>query len=118
MDALAPTTGPRNLAPHVAEWLRTQGFSAVERVHASITQVTGHWEASNGCGFYVEYSWWADGAKATFKLSMYSPEKTGLQILVHSQHVGRMKEIRPLLLNDECFRQVRDASKALVNSSL
>jgi hypothetical protein len=115
MDA---PTGPRNLAPHVAEWLRTLGFSAVEGEHPSITTVSAHWEAPNGCGFYVDYTWWADGAKATFKLSMYSPSETGLQTLVHSQHVGRMKEIRPLLLNDERFRQVRDASKALAASSL
>lgn len=112
----APATpqpqGPRNLAPHVAAWLRKRGFTATEAEHPTITTVEAHWTSPEGWQFYVDYEWYpAPHHMAKLHLCVYMPgERTAFQ-LIRSQHVRRLKEVRQLLCNDSYYRTAREQAQ-------
>lgn len=115
----APATpqpqGPRNLAPHVAAWLRKRGFTATECETPALTTVEAHWQSPDGWRFYVDYEWWP-ASKATLHLCVYLPGDTSALNLIRNQHVRRLKEVRQLLCNDSYYRTAREQAQVPTTS--
>lgn len=97
----APVPAPRNLAPHVAAWLRRLGFTATERTQATTATVEAYWQSARGLRFYLDYQW--SPRQATCSLALYYPGVREPVDLVSGQHVRRLKEMRQLLLHDVRF---------------
>ena len=114
MEARAPyhaaaPSGPRNLTVHVAAWLRGLGFTALEADHGTIATVEAHWQSPEGHRFDYYYQW--SMLKAIVSLTLYYPGERNPLDLIRGQHVGRLREARRLLLDDERFRSVWLAAK-------
>lgn len=113
MEARAPFAsapkGPRNLTVHVATWLRSLGFTALEADHGTIATVEANWQGPAGHRFDYYYQWseW----KAIVSLTLCYRGERQLLDLVAGQHVWRLREARRLLLDDEHFRAERQAAR-------
>lgn len=114
MEARAPyhtaaPSGPRNLAVHIATWLREQGFTALEADHGILATVEAHWVSPEGHRFDYYYQW--SPLKAIVSLTLCYPGERLPLDLIRGQHVGRLREARRLLLDDARFRAVRQAAR-------
>lgn len=118
MDVPAPTTGPRNLAIEIAQWLRSLGFTAIEATHPTITTVAAHWTSTDRTVFDAHYEWWPALRKATFHLRLTYPGERFPMTLIKGQHVRRLKQVRDLMHNDSRFREHYQAAKAQAAASL
>jgi hypothetical protein len=101
--------GPRNLVPHVAQWLRGLDFTALEADHGAIATVQAHWDSPEGHRFYFYYEWSA--LKALVSLSLTCAGECLPLDLIKGQHVGHLREARRLLHDDERFRAAWLAAK-------
>jgi len=115
MEARAPyhaaPSGPRNLTVHVAAWLRGLGFAAREADHGTIATVEANWVSPEGHRFDYYYEWSAQKAIVSMTLCYSGARQT--MDLVAGQHVGRLREARRLLFDDERFRAEWQLAKAL-----
>ena len=104
--------GPRNLARFIAEWLRTQGFTATEVEKPAFATVNAHWLGSQGERFELGYTW-ASGPvpESTCRLRVRYPGQLTPDILFTAQHVRRLKEARLLLTNCVRYHNARLLSK-------
>lgn len=104
----AAPKGPRNLAPFVAEWLRTQGFTATEAAQPHLATVCAHWVGSRGEHFELDYTW-ASGPfpESNCRLRVRYPGQLTPEILFTPQQVRRLKEVRLLLLGNRRYAGAR-----------
>ncbi len=98
---LQTPTGPRNLAPFVAAWVRTQGFTATEATQPHLATVSAHWIGTRGARFELDYTW-ASGAfpESNCRLRVRYAGQLTADVLFASQHVRRLKEVCLLLLGN------------------
>lgn len=113
MEARAPyrapaPKGPRNLAPFVAAWLRTQGFTATEQTRPDLALVEAHWLGSQGERFQFDYTW-ASGAfpESHCRLRVLYAGQPAPDILFTAQAVRRLKDVRLLLLGNRRYDAAR-----------
>ncbi|RZJ93169.1 MAG: hypothetical protein EOO60_05560 [Hymenobacter sp.] len=100
--------GRRNLARFIAEWLRTQGFTATEAEQPTWATLRAHWTGSQGERFELDYTW-ASGAFAESNCRLrvrYAGQLTP-EVLFTSQAVRRLKEVRLLLLGNRRYDAAR-----------
>ena len=100
--------GPRNLARPIAEWLRTQGFTATEVEKPTFATVSAHWVGSLGERFELSYTW-ATGPfpEGNCRLRVYHAGQLTPDILFTAQQVRRLKEVRLLLLGNVRYHNAR-----------
>lgn len=112
MEARAPyhteaPKGPRNLAPFIAAWLRTQGFTVTEQ-QPMLAIVEAHWLGCQGERFQFDYTW-ASGAfpEGNCRLRVLYAGQPEAEVLFTAQAVRRLKEVRLLLLGNRRYNAAR-----------
>lgn len=100
--------GPRNLTRFLAEWLRTQGFTATEVEKPAFATVNAHWLGSQGERFELDYTW-ATGPvpESTCRLRVRYAGQLTPEILFTAQAVRRLKDVRLLLLGNRRYDAAR-----------
>ena len=104
--------GPRNLAAPVAQLLRGLGFEVWEQAAptASMSLITGWWSGSDGARFVFQYAHHHPAAAPTWwggcSLGVHRPGQAPQDCFTMTQ-VRRLREVRLLLLQNECFAQAR-----------
>jgi hypothetical protein len=97
---------PRNLAAPLAEWLRTQGFTATEQHHDTLATVAAHWLGPVGECYDFTYTWAAGPVpEATCQLRV---SWLGLSMsLFTAQRARRLRDVRLLLLGNVRYANAR-----------
>jgi len=97
---------PRNLAAPVAEWLRTQGFIAIEQQHDTLATVAAHWLGPLGERYDFTYTWAAGPVPdATCQLRV---SWLGMSMqLFTAQRARRLRDVRLLLTGNVRFANAR-----------
>lgn len=100
--------GPRNLARFIAEWLRTQSFTATEAEQPTWATVQAHWTGSQGERFELDYTW-ASGPvpESTCRLRVRYAGQLTPDTLFTAQAVRRLKDVRLLLLGNRRYDAAR-----------
>ncbi|MGI4873400.1 MAG: hypothetical protein ACRYFX_19755 [Janthinobacterium lividum] len=107
MEAQAPyhaaPKGPRDLAAHVAAWLRKHGFTATEHERPHEVTVLAYWEGPQHERFELTYAWVSGPVpSATCWLTVRYPGQPQTETLFTAQHVRRGSDVRRLVGN--CVR--------------
>ena len=97
---------PRNLAAPLAEWLRTQDFTASEQHHDTLATVIAHWLGPLGERYDFTYSWAAGPVpEATCQLRV---SWLGMSMqLFTAQRVRRRRDVRRLLRGNVRYANAR-----------
>lgn len=100
--------GPRNLTRFLAEWLRTQGFTATEVEKPAFATVNAHWLGSQGERFELDYTW-AMGPfpESVCRLRVRYAGQLTPEILFTAQAVRCLKDVRLLLLGNRRYDAAR-----------
>ncbi|MDO7851590.1 hypothetical protein [Hymenobacter convexus] len=122
MEARAPygslPPGPRDLSPHVAQWLRAQGFQVWEQPTPtpSLSLVTGTWTGLTGEQFSFQYAHHHPPAGpvswAACSMGVLPAGAREAQVCFASTQVRRLKEVRLLVLGNDQFDAARTRLKA------
>jgi len=121
MEARAPygpPPGPRDLSPHVAQWLREAGFQVWEQATPtpSLSLVTGTWTGLTGEQFSFQYAHHHPPAGpvswAACSMGVLPPGAREPQVCFASTQVRRLKEVRLLVLGNDQFDAARARLKA------
>ena len=113
MEARAPyhtpaPKGPRNLARPLAAWLRTQGFTALERELPHYAAVDAHWTGPRGERFQLDYAWSSGPVpSATCRLTVCYPGQAQAEFLFTPQTVRRLRDARLLLTGNQRYANAR-----------
>jgi len=113
--APTPATGPRNLAAPLAAWLRTQGFTASETEHPTLSLVEAHWIGPSGERFQLDYRWQqlATGRVVAYRLEvLYAGESTATSLFV-GQTVWHLRDARLLLTSNLRYATARQLVREL-----
>jgi hypothetical protein len=107
--------GPRNLAPHVAAWLRRLGFTATEHLLPNYASVAAHWTGPRGEHFLFDYTWVTGPVpEANCRLRVLYADRPGPEPLFTAQRVHRVKDVRQLLTGCVRLHNARLLAKAPV----
>jgi hypothetical protein len=109
--------GPRNLARFIAQWLRTQGFTATEVEKPNLATVSAHWTGVQGERFELDYTW-ATGPfpEGNCRLRVRYAGQLTPKILFTAQAVRRLKEVRLLLLGNRRYDAARLLARIAADS--
>lgn len=118
MEARAPydspaVPGPRDLGPHIAQWLRSLGFAVFEQPSPtpSISLVTGTWTGVTGEQFHFQYAHHHPEAGpvawAGCSMGVLRPGRRVPTVCFATTQVRRLKEVRLLVLGNDQFDAAR-----------
>ncbi|MDB5268022.1 MAG: hypothetical protein JWP58_1062 [Hymenobacter sp.] len=102
--------GDRDLSVPLATWLRTQGFTALERAQADFVTVAASWHSPRHDRFELDYTWQrtpAGHAEATCRLRVCYAAEWDFTTLFTAQRVRRLSEARLLLLGNVRYANAR-----------
>ncbi|MBF9239491.1 hypothetical protein I2I05_19010 [Hymenobacter sp. BT683] len=109
----APPPGPRDLGPHIAQWLRSVGFQVLEQPTPtpSLSLVTGTWTSLTGEQFHFQYAHHhpASGpvSWAACSMGVLRPGTPTPAVCFAATQVRRLKEVRLLVLQNDDFDAAR-----------
>ena len=106
----AAPRGDRDLSAPLAAWLRTQGFTALERAQPGFVTVAATWLSPRLDRFELTYTWQrtpAGPAEASCHLRVCYADEWELTTLFTAQRVRRLKEARLLLLGNVRYANAR-----------
>ena len=106
--------GPRNLAPHIAAWLRQQGFTATEHEHPGTATVLAYWLGPQQERFDFSYTWVSGPVpSATCWLTVRYPGQPQAETLFTAQQVRRVQDVRGLLTGNVRYANARTLSSLI-----